>query len=283
MKRRGFTLIELLVVIAIIAILASILFPVFAQAREKARAISCVSNLKQLDLAMLMYAQDWDETLVGSYMFPNTWGECPHMTWMDGIFPYVKNVQLFACPSRPDLVFVRDSRLNCAPIAAMYGTAMGNELGSAANPWARGYLYNESYNDVALWCNDTTGLSCYHGILRGSIYDPVLGDTVMDQGISLGGLEDPAGTIALFDGHPSCNRGSTVSSTMAAFRYPRDTDVECTIRGDCYEGWGCYTAEGEKTGRVDKRHTGTFNVAFGDGHVKAIRQSTPEMWTRYND
>ncbi|HLK60100.1 MAG TPA: prepilin-type N-terminal cleavage/methylation domain-containing protein, partial [Chthonomonadaceae bacterium] len=62
--RRGFTLIELLVVIAIIAILAAILFPVFAQAREKARAISCMSNTKQMGIAALMYAQDFDETLV---------------------------------------------------------------------------------------------------------------------------------------------------------------------------------------------------------------------------
>jgi len=62
-SRNGFTLIELLVVIAIIAILAAILFPVFARAREKARQTSCLSNLKQLSLAILMYAEDYDETL----------------------------------------------------------------------------------------------------------------------------------------------------------------------------------------------------------------------------
>ena len=65
-KRRGFTLIELLVVIAIIAILAAILFPVFAQAREKARAATCVSNLKQIGNAMMMYVQDYDERLPGA-------------------------------------------------------------------------------------------------------------------------------------------------------------------------------------------------------------------------
>src|SRR5574341_1313661 len=93
-RSAGFTLIELLVVIAIIAILAAILFPVFAQAREKARAASCLSNTKQLGLAMRMYAQDFDEVNVGSYSYPNTWGACPMFMWMDLIQPYVKNTQL---------------------------------------------------------------------------------------------------------------------------------------------------------------------------------------------
>jgi prepilin-type N-terminal cleavage/methylation domain-containing protein len=71
MKRQAFTLIELLVVIAIIAILAAILFPVFAQAREKARATACLSNMKQLALGLQMYAQDYDEVFPGSYFYPN--------------------------------------------------------------------------------------------------------------------------------------------------------------------------------------------------------------------
>lgn len=101
MRRRGFTLIELLVVIAIIAILAAILFPVFARAREKARQTSCLSNIKQLTLACLMYAQDYDE------MIPA--GRVQHVTatcnpnneafWQHVIMPYVKNNQQFTCPS----------------------------------------------------------------------------------------------------------------------------------------------------------------------------------------
>ncbi len=87
-KRNGFTLIELLVVIAIIAILAAILFPVFAQAREKARQTSCLSNLKQIALGKIMYAQDYDESLpLGAY-FPNP--AQPVTMWYDIIEPYVK-------------------------------------------------------------------------------------------------------------------------------------------------------------------------------------------------
>jgi len=93
--RRGFTLIELLVVIAIIAILAAILFPVFAQAREKARAISCLSNVKQAGTAFYMYVQDYDETT------PSLGQPDPEPNeWWQLIYPYVKNVQLFFCPDR---------------------------------------------------------------------------------------------------------------------------------------------------------------------------------------
>ncbi len=117
MRRKGFTLIELLVVIAIIAILAAILFPVFARAREKARQTSCLSNLKQIGLAVMMYAQDYDEKLLFAEMwtpvpmrnryvrwyYPNN----PNVTqnllyWSDLIQPYAKNEQICICPSNPN-------------------------------------------------------------------------------------------------------------------------------------------------------------------------------------
>ncbi len=97
MKRhpRGFTLIELLVVIAIIAILAAILFPVFAKAREKARGTSCLNNVKQLGLGVMQYTNDYDETL------PSGWkNTSPYeYSWRWSILPYVKNHQVYQCPS----------------------------------------------------------------------------------------------------------------------------------------------------------------------------------------
>lgn len=111
---QGFTLIELLVVIAIIAILASILFPVFARAREKARTTNCASNLKQLALAMLMYSEDYDETLPLSVNGSGGDGVYGGWVWYDifpvpssgsfdvtkgALFPYVKNSQVYICPS----------------------------------------------------------------------------------------------------------------------------------------------------------------------------------------
>jgi len=106
MRNRGFTLIELLVVIAIIAILAAILFPVFARAREKARQTQCLNNVRQMTTGVAMYAQDFDETLplvaisVPSYYMPSggrhTSGVMP---WVIVLDPYIKNTQIFACPT----------------------------------------------------------------------------------------------------------------------------------------------------------------------------------------
>src|SRR3982750_4482024 len=93
-SRKGFTLIELLVVIAIIAILAAILFPVFAKAREKARQISCASNERQLGLGFMQYTQDYDECLPTTH-----WGT--PVGWAGQLYPYIKSAGLFKCPDDP--------------------------------------------------------------------------------------------------------------------------------------------------------------------------------------
>ena len=119
--RQGFTLIELLVVIAIIAILAAILFPVFAQAREKARAVSCLSNLKQIGLASGMYLQDYDERWVigtwGESTGWNTWIDpmddaTQQPNWWSQLQPYVKNNGIFRCPSAPEGLWFQRNRQN---------------------------------------------------------------------------------------------------------------------------------------------------------------------------
>ena len=104
----------------------------------------------------------------------------------------------------------------------------------------------------------------------------------MDVGAALAAIEDVANTIAIFDGDPNCPQTGNPSGTVAAFRFPRDTDVEFDTFGNDYRGSGCYIA-GEKTGRVAKKHTGGANYVLADGHVKFFRKTTPNMWTRYQD
>jgi prepilin-type N-terminal cleavage/methylation domain-containing protein len=98
-KKCGFTLIELLIVIAIIAILAAILFPVFARARENARRSNCQSNMRQIGLGLLQYSQDYDEKLVRAWSGSKTGSDPNSNRWMDAIFPYIKSEQVFNCPS----------------------------------------------------------------------------------------------------------------------------------------------------------------------------------------
>ena len=120
-ERRGFTLIELLVVIAIIAILAAILFPVFAQAREKARQIACLSHAKQIGTATMMYTQDYDE------MYPSAhWG-----IYFVSIQPYTKNEQLWACPSHSGVYSVRP----CFWEGAVGGACTGRVVKRVLTGW----------------------------------------------------------------------------------------------------------------------------------------------------
>jgi prepilin-type N-terminal cleavage/methylation domain-containing protein/prepilin-type processing-associated H-X9-DG protein len=113
--RKGFTLIELLVVIAIIAILAAILFPVFARAREKARQSSCLSNVKQLTLGLTMYVQDYDERFMpAGYQIPGLplGGSGTNVNWWRYLLqPYVKNWQIYLCPSATLIADASDSRV----------------------------------------------------------------------------------------------------------------------------------------------------------------------------
>ena len=145
MRRRGFTLIELLVVIAIIAILAAILFPVFAKAREKARQTSCLSNVKQITLACLMYAQDYDEQIPAGRVQHNP-ADCSNDSkafFQHVTEPYVKNPQIFQCPSNSSIsqtcgrfyVWANNMSIpNTYGINCRFGTSGGRKLAVIPRP-----------------------------------------------------------------------------------------------------------------------------------------------------
>ena len=147
--KRGFTLIELLVVIAIIAILAAILFPAFARARENARRASCQSNLKQIGLGLLQYTQDYDERTPRSWFAASGGGDASRPVgdvsdrykWMDAIFPYIKSEQLFVCPSDTLVTDMYVQRKNSA-----YSFRNGYRYGSYAN---NNTYYDSDWNPVA--------------------------------------------------------------------------------------------------------------------------------------
>src|SRR5947209_15554543 len=158
-RRSGFTLIELLVVIAIIAILAAIRFPVFAKAREKARQAACGSNCRQIGLALMMYAQDYDETLVMRY-----YGAKGELSWKDVMAPYLKSTDIYRCPSnpraqKPDVLgrfaggyamYLPDQNI-AAAIGS--GAAYPQPMAGIANPASSLIILEHSYNspDTGPW------------------------------------------------------------------------------------------------------------------------------------
>ncbi len=172
-RKSGFTLIELLVVIAIIAILAAILFPVFAQARAKARSISCLSNVKQMGLAFNMYVQDYDETT------PN--GRGGGWEWWTELMPYIKNIDVLYCPDRNDGgPYVQGSGVN----------------GRSSGPYQlRRYVgYGYNWGPIG-WRGG--GLMQAQQIDPASLALPPTRTHI--PGVSLAGIAEPAGTFAFGD------------------------------------------------------------------------------------
>ncbi|MBC8136110.1 MAG: DUF1559 domain-containing protein [Fibrella sp.] len=232
-RHRGFTLIELLVVIAIIALLAAILFPVFAQAREKARSISCVSNLKQIGLGIMMYAQDHDETYpinhadwCASYLGnPDSFDNCKYASWTQEIYPYMKNAGIFFCPSgdTSNLFDVLGPQgTSPVKIAIFQGLGINENVVKAAR--------NDVYNTTPVPLADI-----------GRPADLAL---VADSTNIL--FTDPRRIMS-----PNCVDGDNVSPRCAWWG-PRNSPSETVylpIRGK-------------------QRHQGGSNISFGDGHAK---------------
>ena len=241
--KRAFTLIELLVVIAIIAILAAILFPVFAQAREKARAVSCISNEKQLALGVLMYVQDYDETFpLYFYNIPSRPTDDPFTSyvsdnivgWNEAVYPYVKNIQVFRCPD-----VARASGL-----PSIDGSVRGASDSNA------------------------TGALTYALNARISGNDGPLDDGRQWNPLGNGALEFPAVTIMLLEASRDCGDGCSTSDENEWAWEGRHVDL---LYGD---GWISGTNPGASFIRGNPaplaRHTGGAHYAFCDGHVKFL-------------
>jgi prepilin-type N-terminal cleavage/methylation domain-containing protein/prepilin-type processing-associated H-X9-DG protein len=189
MKRRAFTLIELLVVIAIIAILAAILFPVFAQAREKARAVSCLSNMKQIGLGVMQYTQDYDEMLP----LDSQNGALQYAPYDTQIQPYVKSTQLFKCPD--------DSSGN-NPARSYSANLDWNHDGNnwaAETPWSNTLAAETSPATSILLAERETGGCSYIG-------DNGCSDTFPDNALAVVHTSNTMSNYAFCDGHAKAVR-----------------------------------------------------------------------------
>jgi len=250
--RAAFTLIELLVVIAIIAILAAILFPVFAQAREKARQATCLSNLKQIGMGLYMYAQDYDETLPFS-SFSAVPGQSVNSIqnpkWMDVIQPYAKSDRLFTCPSDAS------STRNFTSLTTNPNRGQGCTGGGCTSPVGGSYESNESYNGGTTFSNP--------------------------MGRSLASIASPADTLFAVEGSANVNNQLYWSSGAANPSLPLIP----------FASFGSVIAAETNSFHLDKtgnpayfgyqdsnlrrflvlgRHNGIANVIFCDGHAKGV-------------
>ncbi len=238
-SKGGFTLIELLVVIAIIAILAAILFPVFAKAREKARQITCTSNVKQLSLAFLMYAQDNDETYCRVKTLSAANEMAFNVTALDGndptqqlwtglLSPYIKNTQVVLCPSAGYSVVQSYGGYNFDTISdTLVNTAqISTSMNAGLDPFGN--------------------FACLKGLTTQPTPDP----SGCTTAATVASISLPSQTISFADGVPS--------SPGAAYPIPVP-QVGFTVSG---------AFPLDVPGGVSNRHTQGTNVGFLDGHVK---------------
>jgi prepilin-type N-terminal cleavage/methylation domain-containing protein/prepilin-type processing-associated H-X9-DG protein len=277
-NRRAFTLIELLVVIAIIAILAAILFPVFAQARARARAIACISNLKQLGTASMMYAQDYDETLPGGWNKGCDTGacgagNCTH--WRDTILPYVQK-------------YKRDNTNNYEQLSSNTVLSCPESPAGASGPTS--YGINDAEVNQGVWNGDV----CTSGTFGRPL-------AALNQPASLVMMADAAQTTGSLALDPNFNQGSGSCTNIAAgtgdcgpFAFTPERwrpmqgwnscDWNFAVPGRAHGDWP--EPSGNNARRPVFRHALKCNVVFADGHAKAVsggglkaRLGTPEdIW-----
>jgi prepilin-type N-terminal cleavage/methylation domain-containing protein/prepilin-type processing-associated H-X9-DG protein len=244
---RGFTLIELLVVIAIIAILAAILFPVFAQAREKARQSTCLSNMRQMAMASRMYLTDYDDTVVPCYLYSRHSSAgtgargAPYLQWWtDLLHPYVKNDRLWHCPNW----------------SAIYDYGR-QTFPEGEGPGLRKLRWSLGCNNWHYWPGNNQNKPA---VLLGAMGVNRPG---LEINSSEAEVQNPADLIMAVD---------AVSPELWTPPQHDWANVKDRVAAPC-TGAPC-------RGDVHLRHSGGFNGFFVDGHVKWMRQSKRENWLK---
>jgi prepilin-type N-terminal cleavage/methylation domain-containing protein/prepilin-type processing-associated H-X9-DG protein len=261
-SRKGFTLIELLVVIAIIAILAAILFPVFARARESARTSSCLSNTKQISLAILQYLQDYDEKFpvaaFDNMSTTNTQPDTPwtgwpqkYIGWDHTVYPYVKNTQIFRCPTKDDGPCLEDQGTN--------GNCGSNDNGNNRTGTCQYFINKQLTGDpeVNNWNN-----SGFHPQKQAALQWPAVTIMVGEStiGATTGSMGHEFDGWGWEDGHRPLYDNGNAGDTWS---YKTNYSVLCNTAGTPFNE--------HSTGGTPPAlwiHNEGSNYAFTDGHVK---------------
>jgi prepilin-type N-terminal cleavage/methylation domain-containing protein/prepilin-type processing-associated H-X9-DG protein len=261
-RSKGFTLIELLVVIAIIAILAAILFPVFAQARAKARAVTCISNLKQLTLGMVMYSQDYDESFP-QWKWDQSWsGGTPPpggrvndgtTLWWNAIYPYVKNSGVYACPDNN------------------YRFKFTDDNGSGQIEGAAGWFTGTVNNAAA-----TAAATNIHQELMSVVMGYGSNEPVTYDHPAMASLSKPAETLIVADCITTLTgwegNGDYTPDNSGHKNHERVRRVAYPNYGNKAYFWTdpAWTGPFDPAWDVDGRHSNGDNIGFADGHVKHL-------------